>query len=47
MCADMKSQRRRRPSDFYAHGAREVVADSLTANNKVNLKTQYIHGGLN
>ena len=26
--------------DFYAHGAREVVADSLTANNKVNLKTR-------
>ena len=32
--------------DFYAHGAREVVADSLTANNN-NPKTQYIHGGLN
>ena len=47
MCADMKSQRDDMSGDFYAHGAREVVADSLTANNKVNLKTQYIHGGLN
>ena len=32
----MKSQRDDMSGDFYAHGAREVVADSLTANNKVN-----------
>jgi len=47
MCADMKSQRDDMSGDFYAHGSREVVADHLTANNKVNLKTQYVHGGLN
>jgi hypothetical protein len=47
MCADMKSQRDDMSGDFYAHGSREVVADDLTANNKVNLKTQYAHGGLN
>ena len=47
MCADMKSQRDDMSGDFYAHGSRVVVADDLTANNKVNLKTQYAHGGLN
>ena len=47
MCADMKTQRDDMSGDFYAHGSREVVADHLTADNKVNLKTQYVHGGLN
>jgi hypothetical protein len=45
MCADMKTQRDDMSGDFYAHGSREVVADDLTANNKVNLRNAYAHGG--
>jgi hypothetical protein len=45
MCADMKTQRDDMSGDLYAHGSREVVADDLTANNKVNLKNAYAHGG--
>ena len=45
MCADMKSQRDDMSGDFYAHGSRVVVADDLTANNKVNLRNAYAHGG--
>ena len=45
MCADMKTQRDDMSGDLYAHGSREVVADDLTANNKVNLKNEYAHGG--
>ena len=47
MCADMKSQRDDMSGDLYAHGSREVVAADLTANNKVNLKNEYAHGGNN
>jgi|EP00228_Micromonas_bravo_P009357 hypothetical protein len=45
MCADMKAQRDDMSGDLYAHGSREVVASDLTANNKVNLKNEYAHGG--
>ena len=34
MCADMKSQRDDMSDDLYAHGAREVTADTITANNQ-------------
>jgi len=34
MCADMKSQRDDMSDDLYAHGAREVTADDITANNQ-------------
>jgi len=33
MCADMKAQRDDMSSDLYAHGARELVADHLAADN--------------
>merc|ERR1712146_728388 len=33
MCADMKQQADDLSSDLYAHGARELVAKALTANN--------------
>merc|ERR1712079_849232 len=33
MCADMKSQRDDMSADLHAHGARELVADELAANN--------------
>jgi hypothetical protein len=33
MCADMKSQRDDMSGDLYPHGARELVADALSANN--------------
>ena len=46
MCADMKRQRDDMSGDLYAHGSREVTNADLTANNKVNLKNQYTHGGL-
>ncbi len=34
MCADMKSQRDDMSDDLYAHGSREVTADTITANNQ-------------
>jgi len=36
MCADMKAQRDDMTDDLHAHGAREVVAHELTANNQHN-----------
>jgi len=33
MCADMKAQRDDMSRDLYAHGARELVADELAADN--------------
>ena len=33
MCADMKAQRDDMSGDLYPHGARELVADDLAANN--------------
>jgi len=36
MCADMKSQRDDMSDDLYAHGAREVTKDEITANNQDN-----------
>ena len=47
MCADMMRQRDNMSGDLYAHGSREVVAADLVANNKVNLKAAYAHGGNN
>lgn len=38
MCADMLSQKDDMSSDVYAHGAREVVADHLTADNQYHRK---------
>jgi hypothetical protein len=38
MCADMKAQRDDMSEDLYAHGSREVVDDSLAANNHANLR---------
>jgi len=38
MCADMKAMRDDMSSDLYAHGSRELVADSLAANNHANLR---------
>jgi len=35
MCADMKAQRDDMSGDFYPHGARELVADHLAADNQV------------
>mmetsp|Transcript_34231 Transcript_34231/g.102469 ORF Transcript_34231/g.102469 Transcript_34231/m.102469 type:complete len:461 (-) Transcript_34231:219-1601(-) len=35
MCADMKTQRDDMSDDLYAHGARELVADFIAANNQV------------
>lgn len=35
MCADMKQQRDDMSGDLYAHGARELVHQNLTANNQV------------
>lgn len=36
MCADMKAQRDDMSDDLYAHGSRELVADSLAADNHQN-----------
>jgi hypothetical protein len=38
LCADMKSQRDDMSEDFYPHGSRELVDDSLAANNHQNRK---------
>lgn len=37
MCADMKQQRDDMSDDLHAHGARELVAHHLTANNQVKI----------
>jgi hypothetical protein len=37
MCADMKSQRDDMSDDLYAHGSRELVADSIAADNHQRL----------
>merc|ERR1712106_155250 len=37
MCADMKSQRGDMSNDLYPHGSRELVDDSIAANNHVNI----------
>jgi len=37
MCADMKQQRDDMSGDLYAHGARELVAHHLTANNQKSI----------
>jgi hypothetical protein len=44
MCADMKAQNDDMTDDLYAHGSREVVAQSLTADNKVDISAAYIWG---
>lgn len=38
MCADMLTQQDDMSDDLYAHGARELVADVLAANNQQNLR---------
>lgn len=38
MCADMKSQRDDMSDDLYAHGSRELVDDTLAANNHQNIR---------
>jgi hypothetical protein len=44
MCADMKAQNDDMTDDLYAHGSREVVAQSLTADNKQDISAAYIWG---
>ena len=44
MCADMKAQNDDMTDDLYAHGAREVVSQSLTADNKQDISAAYIWG---
>jgi len=44
MCADMKAQRDDMSDDLHAHGARELVASSLSANNQVT-GTAHWNGG--
>ena len=44
MCADMKGQNDDMTDDLYAHGSREVVAQSLTADNKQDISAAYIWG---